>query len=214
MIITKLKDFSEIKEMLLGQKKVFIVGCGSCAAACRTGGEDQVKEMAMDLKKAGFSILGWSVPDETCHIPLTRKELNKQKKFREADSILVMSCGSGLQSLKDITDIDLYPACDGLFLGNVKRLGDFIEYCSLCGECILDRTAGFCPVTRCPKEMLNGPCGGMNDGKCEVDSNNDCVWVLIYERLKSCNNLSDMVEFIPAKDFSKKKKPQSRKVNR
>jgi len=215
MIITKLKELNQILEYLQQAKSVFIVGCNSCAAQCQTGGDEDVKEMAEYLQKAKKKVTGTAVPDETCHIPLVKKSLSECKKqIQESDAILVMSCGAGTQAVSSLVESPVFPACDTLFLGDVKRLGDFTEFCSLCGDCVLGETGGICPVTRCPKGILNGPCGGMHQGKCEIDEETECVWVQIWERLQKLGCVHLMMKRRPPKDYSKKKKPGTMKVKR
>lgn len=121
------------------------------------------------------------------------QELGKKvelKGYKEAmektDCIITMSCCAGVQTTVALyPDKPVYPSNDTLFLGNMTRLQMFDERCSMCGECIIDKTGGICPVTACPKGILNGPCGGCNDGKCEVSSDINCAWVRIYDRLNN-----------------------------
>ena len=95
-----------------------------------------------------------------------------------------MCCGAGCQSVREATEKTVEPACNSMFLGNIQRLGNFNEKCSLCGECVLDDFGAICPVTRCAKGILNGPCGGTDNGKCETDQDKDCAWTLIYQQLE------------------------------
>ncbi|HLA49780.1 MAG TPA: methylenetetrahydrofolate reductase C-terminal domain-containing protein [Thermodesulfovibrionia bacterium] len=119
-----------------------------------------------------------------------------------------MSCGAGTQTAVELyEDKPVYPTNDTLFLGNMTRLQMFDERCSLCGKCILDKTGGICPITACPKGLLNGPCGGTNEGKCEVSPDIECAWVRIYNRMKRINKLEDMREIAKPKDWSAHKKP-------
>ena len=121
----------------------------------------------------------------------------------------MLACGLGVQSVKENARLkrDIFPACDTLFGAVMDARGDFYEKCFACGECILDTTAGICPVTLCPKGMLNGPCGGMNKGKCEVDTERDCAWVLIYRELEEKQQLEKMRQIRKAKDHSKALRP-------
>ena len=185
MIITKQKELSKILAKLKDKKQVFIVGCAACATKCATGGEDQVKAMADALVKAHKSVLGYAMLDTPCDMRIVKRDLARHEQVTKADSLVLMSCGSGVQAVAQVIEnMDLVPALDTLFLGTIERLGNFNQYCSLCGECIIDETGGLCPVTRCAKGLRNGPCGGAIKGKCEVNSDSDCVWVLIYDKLK------------------------------
>jgi hypothetical protein len=121
-----------------------------------------------------------------------------------------LACGLGVQSVKDNDRLNLsvFPACNSLFGAVVDAQGAFLEKCSLCGECVLNITAGICPVTLCAKGLLNGPCGGMNKGKCEVDKDKDCAWVLIYQELEKRNRLADLKKIQGPKDFKKTTRPR------
>ena len=213
MIITEAKPIDEILKYLADYTKVFIVGCGSCATQCKTGGEEEVLEMKQLLENSGKKITGSVIPDESCHLPLMKKRLKEHSaEIENSDAILVMSCGSGVQAVAQIKEVPVFPSTDTTFLGNTKRIGDFAEFCSMCGECKLGKTAAICPVTRCSKGMSIGPCGGMDKGKCEVDNDRDCAWVLIYESLKKRGKLHQLEEMAEPRDFSRNKKPHDRKV--
>ena len=139
-----------------------------------------------------------------------KTELAKSiKALREAEAILVLACGLGVQSVKDNDRLGLVvlPGCNTLFGAVMDAQGNFFEKCSLCGECVLDVTAGICPITLCPKGLLNGPCGGMDKGKCEVDKDKDCTWVLIYKELEKRKKLDALKKIQKPKDFKKATKP-------
>ncbi len=185
MIVSKQKPFEEIAKSIEKDQTVFIVGCAICATVCRSGGRDEVLELERLLRKQGKKVSGSVVLQYACHTLNTRASLKiHADEVEKADAILSLACGVGTQSLAECTMKPVHPGLDTLFVGHIKRFGQFEERCALCGECVLDATAGLCPYARCPKEMLNGPCGGAVGGKCEVDRETDCVWVLVYERLK------------------------------
>ncbi len=212
MIITKQKPLEEILESLKDEKNIFIVGCGECATTCKTGGEEEVAKIKDALAREGKVVTGWVIPEAPCIEAQVKKDLaKKRKELKAADAILVLACGLGVQSVMEHGRFGkaIHPGCDTLFAGTVSGVGDFNEYCSACGECILDQTGGICPVTRCPKGLLNGPCGGAKEGKCEVEPEKDCVWELIYKRLQELGKLDKMKEYRPPKDYSKASKPRS-----
>ena len=208
MIITEKKPFEEILEYLENEEKIFIVGCGDCAKLCQTGGQREVEEMAEKLSQAGKIITGWIVSDGPCNNLRVARELRTvPEKVAQAEGILVLACGAGIQAVADLTQKPVHPGLNTLFLGNIKRYGSFEERCSLCGECILDYTGGICPVTRCAKSLVNGPCGGVqDDGKCEVDGR-ECAWVQIFEKLKQQGRLDMLERYQPMKDFERSIKP-------
>ena len=193
MIIQKQKSFEEILKSLEGEKKVFIFGCADCATACKTGGVPELADMKKKLEEKGFEVTGTYVLDTACLVGEVRqrgKEL--ADKITAADSILVLACGTATQTVTDTLEKLAHPGCESLFIGSVQRLGKYAEKCSACGECILEETGGICPVTRCSKGLMNGPCGGYRNGKCEVNPDQDCAWLLIYERLKARGKLDSI----------------------
>lgn len=203
MTITEPKSFEEIMKLLGSAQKVFLVGCTYCATIIKTGGEDEVKEMKRKLEEAGKEVTGWVIMDPGCHIlQVSRQAREHQEEIDAADAALIMSCGSGVQSFVEATGKVAVPALNTLFLGDIHRLGHYTEYCAACGECILDQTGGICPVTRCAKHLLNGPCGGSSEGKCEANPELDCVWQLIIDRMTELGRLKELGEMIPAKDWS------------
>ncbi|GAI88242.1 unnamed protein product, partial [marine sediment metagenome] len=120
-------------------------------------------------------------------------------------AILVMACGVGVQTVGEYSGKIVLPASDTLFIGKTERIGKFYDMCKACGECILDETGGVCPITRCPKGLLNGPCGGQVEGKCEVgEYENDCAWILIWKNLTEQDRLDLFMTFRPPRDNSKK----------
>jgi len=208
MIATKQKPFEEILKSLEGERKIFIVGCGDCAAICHTGGEEEVWAMEEKLTEHGKQVVGTVVIDVACHTLKVRSVFNELAgQIEEADGLLILACGAGVQSAAQLTRKTVHPGLDSLFLANIRRHGEFNERCSMCGECILDLTRGICPVTRCPKGLLNGPCGGAKDGWCEVEPERECCWVEIYQRLKERGELDRLLEYQPPKDFQRTIKP-------
>ena len=160
-------------------------------------------------------VTGSMIGESACHILNMKRELRKHKaEVEAAQALLVMSCGAGIQTFSEVLDKPVYTANDSLFLGNIQRFGHFSEHCSLCGSCIVNETGGICPVTNCPKGLLNGPCGGVNKGKCELDSERDCAWVKIYNRLKALGQLDKLRKLQSPKDYCPAEKPRSRVIER
>lgn len=212
MIITKKKEFEEFLNNIKGYNRFFLLGCSECATLCATGGEPELKEMKEALEARGKEVTGTFAAKTGCQVLGTKVELKAYKEVVEkADCIVVMSCGAGTQSAVELyPDKPVYPANDSMFLGNMTRLQMFDERCSLCGNCILDKTGGICPITACPKGLLNGPCGGTKDGHCEISPDIQCAWVRIYERMKRLGKLDELAEnTIEAKDWSSSQKPRT-----
>ena len=210
------KPIEEMVAYFKPGERVFVVGCDNCAAKCHSGGIPETEEMANRLKKRGVNVIGWCVPEpkgvSLCKLSNTQRVLQEGygEQIKEADSFLVLACGQGFHTVMDATEgAMVHPGCDTIFGGETIS-DDFItEYCSLCGECIVDYTGGLCPVTLCAKGLLNGPCGGAKDGKCEVDRDRDCGWQLIYDRLKALGRLDQMKGYIQPKSNSKWSRPRS-----
>lgn len=218
MVVSEKKPIEELLGYLKGAKKVVLVGCGDCASACKTGGEPKIAEMKETLAANGIEVTGSVIIPTACNLLLGKKELKAVKDaLKEADAVVSMACGDGTQTImKNVKkqNIPVYPANDTLFIGEVERVGKFEEACKACGECELGWTGGICPVTMCAKGLVNGACGGAKNGKCEVSPDNDCAWVLIYERLKALGQLDNMKEVRAPKDYSKQLNPRRHEVGK
>jgi len=217
------KPLEEILGYLEGKEKVVIMGCGGCATVFHTGGEPEVKGMADALVQNGKEVLAAISPpfgEFTCYVPWSSARLGQYRDaVEQCDALLMLTCGDGLQVVREFIlegQLDLlkpiYPGTDpiGHMGGGPTR---FVEKCRQCGECELGRFAGICPLTQCSKGLLNGPCGGSKNGKCEVDSERDCAWIKIYERLKALGELDKMLVEPKLKDYSKMARPRSLEVS-
>ncbi len=182
--VTRQKPQEEIVQQLEDSSRVFLVGCGTCPTVFRTGGVDQVAEMEERLRDSGFYVTGWTVIPTACDEMTAASAEEHASAMQGADGILVLACALGVQRLSQNVRNPVFPALDTLFMGLEQSPGYYIEACDQCGQCILGYTAGICPITACHKGLLNGPCGGTNKGKCEVDEEKDCAFTLIYNRLK------------------------------
>ncbi|HDR13983.1 MAG TPA: 5,10-methylenetetrahydrofolate reductase [Desulfobacteraceae bacterium] len=190
--ITRRKPLEEIDRLLEGSSRVFIIGCGTCSTLTRTGGTVEVEAMKEILFDKGKTITGTTVVPVACD-NLTREILDEfGGSIIQADTLLVMSCAFGVQNLALRFKQFVVPALDTLFIGEENVSGQFNEVCIQCGTCILGETGGICPVTSCHKGLVNGPCGGTSNGKCEIDSDKDCAWTMIYNRLKELGRIDAM----------------------
>ena len=210
MIVTEKKPPEDISKMLNKYQRIFLVGCGECSATCHTGGEKEVLEMKAYLESQGKKVTAWAVPNAPCIAAQTKAAFAKNMPaLKESEAILVMACGLGTQSVKenDRFGLDVLPALNSMFGTLMDQKGDFYEVCSNCGECVLDQTGCICPITRCSKGLLNGPCGGVIKGKCEVDRDRDCAWVLIYRELEKRGQLDKIRSVLKPKDYSKAARP-------
>jgi len=200
MITADRKPFEEIKESVKDYKKIIVLGCETCVAICQAGGEKEAEILASELRLAiGNEGNKVEVNDE-----LVVRQCDDEfmadpaflEKVKEADVILSIACGVGVQHAcnffnRVITDkpIRVIPGLNTTFMGANIDVGLWEERCLGCGDCVLEKTGGICPIARCAKSLLNGPCGGSSDGKCEINKELDCAWNLIIERLEALGDL-------------------------
>ena len=190
--ITQKKPEKEIERLLKGLNRIFIIGCGTCVTLTRTGGDPEVRAMKEELSTKGKMVTGQTVVPVACD-NLTREFLGDfGEQINQADALLIMTCAFGVQSIARQLSKMVIPALDTLFIGKETSVGLFDEVCSQCGTCVIGETGGICPVTSCHKGLVNGPCGGTNNGKCEIDTRKDCAWTLIYNRLHDLDCLDAM----------------------
>jgi ferredoxin len=217
MIIGEQKPLDEIKQMIADYQKVLILGCGTCVTVCFAGGEKEVGILASALRMA-TKLDGQN--KEILEATVQRQceyEYNEEVTdlVREADAVLSLACGIGVQTMNEqFPDKITLPGLNTSFLGQPTEQGVWDERCQACGNCILDKTAGICPIARCSKSLLNGPCGGSKDGKCEIDPEVDCAWQLIHDRLQALGRLDLLTEIQPARDWSTSRDGGPRKIVR
>lgn len=200
--ITQQKPLDEVMQYLEKCQTVYLIGCGTCATMCRTGGKSEVLEMKDKLEAAGKNVTGWMVIPTACD-ELTKYALEENaEKVEAADCLLVMACSFGVQTVTLYLDKPIYPALNTMFVGREESPGYFTEVCMQCGNCVLALTAGICPLVKCAKNLLNGPCGGSVGGKCEISPDVPCAWQLIYDRLAALGQLENLEKIEPPRDWS------------
>ena len=203
MLISEQKPFEEILTYLDGDKNIFLIGCNGCAEGWGSGGEKQVAEMRKRLREQGKTIAGSVVVDMLCDSVLTRLKLRTYKKeIAAADSILVLTDGVGVQTVAEVVNKVVHPGCNTLSAGGAHAEWKEAERCLECGDCMLEFTGGICPIARCSKHLLNGPCGGSQGGKCEVDPDITCVWQEIVDQLTRLGQLNKLERLVTPKNWS------------
>jgi len=211
MIIAERKPMEEIKQLIAPYKKVLVAGCGTCVTVCWAGGEKEVAVLASQLRLARsaegseISVLEATV-ERQCEKEMV---VELEDKVAEVEAVLSLACGSGVQTMAEMfEDKPVLPAVNTTFIGMPEKEGLWVEMCGACGDCFLDRTGGICPIVRCAKGLLNGPCGGTRrGGKCEIDPEKDCAWVLIYRRLEKQGRLDLMRKYYEPKNYRAVKRP-------
>jgi ferredoxin len=210
MIVGERKTFEQIWDSIKNYKSVLVLGCGTCVSVCQSGGEKEVGLMASELRMKseieGISII---IGEATIERQCDREFFDSIKdKVKDYDAILSMACGAGVQFTADIFESTrVIPALNTRFIGVTLDEGTWSEKCRACGNCILADYGGICPMTICAKSLVNGPCGGSKNGKCEAGQDKDCAWVLIYNRFKKQGRLDSLRALTATKDYSKQNHP-------
>ena len=204
MIVGEQKPITEIKEIVASSKKLLIFGCGTCVKTCFAGGEDEVATLASALRLA-FKKEGREIEIEEFTIERQCEDEFIQEgapAIARNDLVLSLACGAGVQAVaRRFAKTPVLPGVNTTFIGVLESQGVFTEECAGCGDCKLAIFGSICPVTRCAKKLLNGPCGGSKNGKCEVNSETNCAWQLIIDRLKSLGQMDNLMTYIPPKDW-------------
>ena len=217
MIVAERKPIDEIRAFIENCKKILLVGCNECVTVCYAGGKKEVEILASALKMA-FMKEGkeLEITEVTLERQCDHEYLEEIRGFiDEYDAVISLACGVGVQFLAEkYLQIPVFPGVNTLFMGVTEERGVWSERCQGCGQCILGQTAGICPISRCAKRLLNGPCGGSTKGKCEINPELDCAWQLIIDRLKELGRLDDYDELMPIKDWSTERAGGPRKVVR
>jgi len=218
MIVADQKPIEDIQKMLRGKHKVLAVGCGTCVAVCFAGGKREVGVLSSALRMA-TELAGEPVEiDETIVQRQCEKEYIEHlgDQLDEYDAILSLGCGVGVQSLADkFPDTRVLPGLNTKFMGAPLGQGVWVERCQGCGDCLLDYTGGICPISRCPKQLMNGPCGGTDrGGRCEVDPEIPCAWYKIWERMDNLKIQDELMKIRPPKDWSTSRDGGMRRIVR
>ncbi|KPJ76872.1 MAG: hypothetical protein AMJ54_10175 [Deltaproteobacteria bacterium SG8_13] len=192
MIVGDRKPLQEIAASLQGYRNVLILGCGSCVTVCLSGGDREAQELARELNRSGF--LDGRLPELGTDSILRQCEYDLVSAYQKipphTEAILSLACGCGVQTVGDVFEpLPVIPALNTTFYGASSEAGVWQEVCQGCGDCVLSLTGGICPVARCAKSLFNGPCGGSQNGRCEIFTDTPCAWALIYYRLKKQNKL-------------------------
>ncbi len=204
MIVGEQKPIEEIKQIIAPYKKILILGCGTCVKTCFAGGEDETAVLAsamrLALKKEGKEI---KIEELTVERQCENEFIQEAAEaIGQNQAVLSLACGAGVQAIaKRFPKAPVLPGVNTTFIGIQEHHGLFTEECQGCGNCELAVFGGVCPITRCSKKLLNGPCGGSQKGKCEVDPDTECAWQLIIERLTTLNQIDNLRTYIPPKNW-------------
>ena len=212
MIVSERKSWDEILSFLKEEENVFVIVCGGCSDACKTGGPEGLREVRDRLREAGKKVTAALLIDFVCNKVLIGMRLNRYiDELRFSDSVLVFSCGIGVQAVANMVDISVRPGDNTTYMGGSPGVWPGEERCLQCGDCRLADTGGICPYANCPKSLVNGGCGGSDKGKCETDPEKDCAWTLIYERLKNIGKLDNLKKIRSSRDYNLMLAPAERK---
>ena len=217
MITGEQKPIDEIREMIAPYKRILVLGCASCVAECAAGGEKETAMLASTLRIAakmkGEDVL---IEEKTLDRQCVRDFVVLLDDIIERyDAVLSLGCGAGVQAVAEIfPEVPIIPAINTGFLGETRDQGYWVESCLGCGDCMLYHFGGICPLARCSKQLLNGPCGGSMDGRCEINPDVECAWHMIVDRLTKFGALDRLENIYPPKDWSRKQGGGPRKIVR
>jgi ferredoxin len=206
VIIASRKNINELRDILQPYNKILIVGCGTCVTVCQVGGEKEVGILGSALRMA-FRIQG--SPKEVQELTIERQCENEfiheiAQTATDIDAIVSLACGAGVQALAErFPGKPVFPGVNTEFIGILEQQGVWTEKCIGCGDCRIGHYGGICPLTRCSKKLLNGPCSGSQDGRCEANPSLKCGWQMIYDRLQSIDELDRLFTIVEATDWSK-----------
>ena len=217
MIVAEQKSLDEIKTLIGSAENVLVVGCGTCVTVCFAGGEREAEILSSSLRMSS-KLDG--VPREISDVTVQRQceweyldTISDQ--MGTADLVLSLGCGIGVQAIaQHFPNTWVVPGLNTTFLGLPEEQGVWTERCAACGDCVLGLTGGICPIARCSKSLLNGPCGGSEDGHCEINPETECAWQLIYNRLESNEKLEVLMELQPPKNWQTSRAGGPRKIIR
>ena len=205
MIVAERKTIPELVEILKPHTKILVLGCGTCVTVCLAGGEREVSIISSALRIASrvqdlhFDIAELTIERQCDNIFIEQAA----EAIAQADAVLSTACGAGVQAIAErFPHTPVYAGLNTTFLGILEERGVWTEKCAACGACVLHKFGGICPITRCAKHMLNGPCGGSREDRCEVRPDSPCAWQLIYQRLKGIDQLDRLDVMEPVKDWN------------
>jgi ferredoxin len=217
MIVAEQKKLDEVKSLIGEAEKVLVVGCGTCVTVCFAGGAREAAITATSLRMASkLDGAPKDVSDVTVQRQCEWEYLDQiEEQVKEADVVLSLGCGIGVQAIVEhFPEAWVVPGLNTSFLGLPTEQGVWAERCAACGDCILGLTGGICPIARCSKSLLNGPCGGSENGHCEIDPDVPCAWQLIYDRLISMDKLDVLLDLQPPKNWQSSRDGGPRKIVR
>jgi ferredoxin len=204
MIVAERKSIPELVDIVKEHNKILVLGCGTCVTVCLAGGEREVSiissalRMASRLRNKPIEVEELTIERQCDNVFIEQAAAAIQRN----DAVVSLGCGAGVQAIAERYGKPVYPGLNTEFMGILEERGIWEEKCAGCGSCVLHEYGGICPVTRCAKHMLNGPCGGSREDRCEVRPDRKCAWQLIYNRLKNIGQLNRLKNIAPPKNWS------------
>ena len=199
----KLKSNDELTSLLADKDNLFIIACNKCFKEFETVDEPDCGEFEKLAAEQGKTVTGSAKVDFLCNKIQTEKKL--QDMIPEGtENVFVISCGLGIQTVADLAGKPVFAASNSLNYRGHHGMALTERSCDACAQCYLNITGGICPIVDCSKSLINGQCGGAKNGKCEVDSNKDCAWEKIYQRLEKQGRLEEFLnQPVQIRDYSK-----------
>ena len=203
-----LKNRDELEGLLAGKDNFFVVACNKCFKEFNTTEEPECDSFAAIAEEQGKHITGTVKVDFLCNKVQTEKKLSGIVP-EGTENVVVISCGLGVQTVADLESVPVFTATNSLNYTGHHGMALTKKTCGACAQCYLNVTGGICPISRCAKSLVNGPCGGQKNGKCEVNPDNDCAWIMIYKRLESLGRLDLLTKRRPDKGYAKVSYPRT-----
>jgi ferredoxin len=205
MIVAERKPLAEILKMVQGCKRILVLACKGCVTVCSAGGEREAEILA-SLVRLGLQKEGKATEVSTASLvrQCDKEYIDSLDQYKgQYDAILSTACGVGVNFIANLRPAEhVYPALNTTFFGGSAEQGVWQEMCAGCGHCVLHFTGGLCPVARCAKSLMNGPCGGSVNGRCEINDQTDCVWQMIYDRMGMLERQQELTASAPIRDWS------------
>ena len=217
MIVAEQKPLEEILKSIESYDNIAIAACGTCVTVCMAGGEKEALKLKsaieLEMKEKGKSInITVVTPTRQCDTEFIEEIMDD---IEGVQAVLSLGCGAGVQFMAEkLRGTIVLPGLNTTFMGVTRDVGLWTEMCQGCGNCILEKTGGVCPVSRCAKSNFNGPCGGSSNGKCEIDPDTDCAWQLIYDRMKELGKVDQLYDIIETRDWRTSRDGGPRKLEK
>lgn len=199
----QLKATEELTQLLSSKDNLFVIACNKCFKEFETMNEPDCETFVKLAQEQGKTVTGVAKADFLCNKTKAEKGL-KAMIPEGTEHVAVISCGLGIQTVADVSQMSVIAASDSLNYTGHHGMALTKKACDACAQCYLTMTGGICPIVDCSKSLINGQCGGAKNGKCEVCADKDCAWEKIQQKLASQGRLEELkAQPVQLRDYSK-----------